>query len=409
MNDDLTNLDTEALRDRYAEMVSRHEKTMHVGRKNRIFDWEREIGERLITVGGDTAREVMPLLDHRSEAVRLAAAYLIKPYDRARFVGILGGLVSSHSETGREARFGLAHLTEEKSSPPSPEDTPFTPDPDWCRIFDWQQDNLPPLAMSLAHLADRAQTEFTAAHARQILDLVRPAIGFWPQRQAPADIISTSRHGGPLWAPERWTWPIYEEEPMCFLGQIHCPDLPALPDADVLPRDGILAFLGDHDVISGCFPGGGSEEGMVSYWPAKQLVAARPPLPPLSEYCREYQDATHLMFRPFLDLPDPGSAMVEGLGLDSHQQEGYAALRDAARYWGIPEDVAPHCQYDKLLGWPDLVQGDFDLPQAGENAYRLLAQLPARMGPGGSLYFFIRDEDLAARRFDRCVLEAQNT
>jgi len=68
---------------------------------------------------------------------------------------------------------------------------------------------------------------------------------------------------------------------MCFLGQIHCPDLPALPDADVLPRDGILAFLGDHDVISGCFPGGGAEEGMVSYWPAQKLVAARPPLPPL--------------------------------------------------------------------------------------------------------------------------------
>jgi hypothetical protein len=36
-------------------------------------------------------------------------------------------------------------------------------------------------------------------------------------------------------------------------------------------------------------------------------------------------------------------------------------------------------------------------------------QLPARLGPGGSLYFFIRDDDLAARRFDRCALTEQNT
>jgi hypothetical protein len=408
-DNELSGLDAARLREKYVEMVLLEEKTGHIGRKNRISGWKRLIGDRLIAAGSDSEREVMPLLGHRSAAVRFSAADLVKPFNRESYADILKGLASDTGEIGREARFALRSLEREEQQGAATPAPVRQPDPDWLRIRHWQKDNLPPAAMARADFENRVLAEFSPARAPQILGLVRVAIGLWPQQQAPADSPLVSRHGGPLLAPPGWQWPIWEEEPLFFLGQIHCPDLTGLPGAECLPEDGLLTFFGDHDVITGCMPGGGSEEGMVGDWPVEGLVAASPPLPPPSEYLREYGDPTHLLFRPFLDLPDPFSRIVEALGLSSEELDAYFALGDAARHHGIPEDVAEHCQYDKLLGWPDLVQNDFDLEQDGDDAYRLLAQLPGRMGPGGSLYFFIRDEDLAARRFDRCIFEAQNT
>jgi hypothetical protein len=83
------------------------------------------------------------------------------------------------------------------------------------------------------------------------------------------------------------------------------------------------------------------------------------------------------------------------LALSEAERKRYWSLRDALRCSSIPEDIVNHCDLDsKLLGWPDLVQHDFFLPQAGKDPYRQLVQLPARLGSGGLLYFFIRDGDL---------------
>jgi uncharacterized protein YwqG len=82
---------------------------------------------------------------------------------------------------------------------------------------------------------------------------------------------------------------------------------------------------------------------------------------------------------------------------------------------GIPEDVRGHYGLSKLLSWPHLVQ-QYDLDTAGDGL-RLLLQLDdysngddsEGWGPGGSLYFLIRDEALRERRFDRCEFEIQFT
>src|SRR5262249_45490676 len=117
-----------------------------------------------------------------------------------------------------------------------------------------------------------------------------------------------------------------------------------------------------------------------------------------------------LIFRPFFDLPHPRSIIAEELALSKEEYDPYVALRDALVQTGIPEEAVYHCDLDsKLLGWPNLVQNDFYLPKTEPNDLIQLAQLPARLGPGGSLYFLIRESDLAQRRFDRCILEAQNT
>jgi hypothetical protein len=149
---------------------------------------------------------------------------------------------------------------------------------------------------------------------------------------------------------------------------------------------------------------------MVCHFPVYGLVPAEPPAGLSDEYLREYSTVTSLLFRPFIDLPDTSSRVFQELGLGRDEAERYYRLRWDLSHRGLPDEVAHHCDVtSKLLGWPDLVQHDFDPPPAGSGSYCLLAQLPARMGPGGSLYFFIRDDDLTERRFDRCVIEEQNT
>jgi Domain of unknown function (DUF1963) len=281
---------------------------------------------------------------------------------------------------------------------------------EWQRILHWQENNPPPPATSQGQFEDRVLTEFSCGSAKQILSLARPAIGLWPQREFVSDDPLASRHGGEVFAPPGWNWPVSGKEPQCFLAQVNCGDFAGLPGAEHLPRDGLLTFFGDVELISGCFPESDGDLNMVCHFPVHRLAPAKPTAPLRDEYLREYSAATPLLFRPFIDLPDTSSRVFEDLGLSREEAERYYRLRWDLSHRGLPEEVAHHCDVSsKLLGWPNLVQHDFELPQAGPGSYRLLAQLPARMGPGGALYFFVRDEDLTERRFDRCVIEEQNT
>jgi hypothetical protein len=396
MTDDLTGLDAEALRQRYAEMVLLHDKTGHVGRKNRIFGWCNDIGKQLVALGGSSERELLPLLDHPSPAVRRSAAFDIRPFNRELFIATMEALVSVGGWIGREAHLDLELMRSRETRAAEPPEPMPAPDPNRLKIVSWQETNPPLAAMSRAHFENSALSEFSAERARQILALARPAIGLWPQRQPLTESLLASRHAGKVWAPRDWQWPIWEEEPMYFLGQIYCPDLAGLPGAELLPREGLLAFFGDFDAIAGCEPVGSPEQGAVYHWPEVNLVATEPPL--TLDYPKE-QVATPLVFRPFIDLPHAFSAIIRELGLNDAEKELYWSLREELRMHGIPQDVVNHCDLDsKVLGWPDLVQDDFFLPQAGVDAYRQLVQLPARPGPGGSLYFFIRDTHLEHSR-----------
>lgn len=127
-----------------------------------------------------------------------------------------------------------------------------------------------------------------------------------------------------------------------------------------------------------------------------------------------------LVFRVFIDLPDPFSTVVQDILTDEEQVSRYAAVRDAVRHHGIPDDLHSNCGFGKLLGWPSLVQQD-DLDVLGNaadpNDFRLLLQLDEYSngeelegwGPGGSLYFLMRDRDLRQCRFDRCEFDMQCT
>jgi uncharacterized protein YwqG len=94
-------------------------------------------------------------------------------------------------------------------------------------------------------------------------------------------------------------------------------------------------------------------------------------------------------------------------------------LKEAIRNHGIPEPSWDRTGYSKLFGWPGWVQYESERMAELDRLHglSLLLQIDAytdgvrwaEWGDGGSLYFLIRDADLAARRFDRCEFEMQGT
>jgi uncharacterized protein YwqG len=272
----------------------------------------------------------------------------------------------------------------------------------------WQSDHAPPPALARDEIAERLR-QSVPEFCDRLMDLALPAIGLWPQRQAEVG-PAVSRFGGVPMAPQGWQWPVAEEEePRLFVGQINCAELRGLPGAEQLPASGLLAFFGDHDAVTGCFP---FDSHCVFYWPdVHGLAQAKAPIEPIETF-----PVCAIVPRPLLDLPYPDSVAVAGLGLNKHQREAYFDIWLDVRHHGIPSDYASYASFSKLFGWPALVQHDiemFDSPVAA----RLLLQVDAYCngetahgwGPGGSLFYVLPDADLRAHTFARCELEGQFT
>jgi uncharacterized protein YwqG len=110
------------------------------------------------------------------------------------------------------------------------------------------------------------------------------------------------------------------------------------------------------------------------------------------------------------------SNVIEALGFNKEQRDIYFDLYGALARFGFDEgEHLDENAISKLLGWPDLVQGEVEDPVSRQT--RLLLQLGqfrdgtelVGWGPGGLLYFMIAPHDLAAWSFDRAELTVQCT
>lgn len=171
----------------------------------------------------------------------------------------------------------------------------------------------------------------------------------------------------------------------------------------------LIAFLGDHDAVTGCFP---FDDHGVFFWPdADILVPAKAAIDPIETF-----PCCALLPRPLLDLPHPFSHAVHKLGLNKQQQGLYFDTWLEVRQYGIPRECVAYAGYSKLLGWPHLVQSDLDRFETTSDA-RLLLQVDKYCngevlhgwGPGGSLYYVLPEQDLRAQVFEGCELEGQFT
>jgi len=410
--DDLSGFSEAQLVAEYVENVQSYDAIEHVGAANRHFDRRIRIVDELKRRSGDTVHPLHQFLDHEDPKVRLSAATWLRTIDHAAFERVARALATRTDEIGEDAKRSLevdARFEGAGDREHEP-DAPPRPLPPQVR---WQSQNPPPPAMPRDEIEALLADAVPGAAAR-LMPLAQAAIGLWPQVPPPNLPIHASRLGGMPHAPPGWQWPMDGGEPMLFLGHINCAELRGLPGAEALPSSGILAFFGDHDVVTGCLMT--ALDVAVFHWPQiDRLVPVTPPIELMMVL-----PLCALAWRPLIDLPDPYSDVVQSILTDQDQLSRYAAARDAVRYHAIPEGLGHYCSSGKLLGWPNLVQWhDLDLyaSEADRKDFRLLLQLDdysngeecSEFGPGGSLYFMIPERDLRERRFDRCGYDRQFT
>ncbi len=121
-----------------------------------------------------------------------------------------------------------------------------------------------------------------------------------------------------------------------------------------------------------------------------------------------------LEFLPTFTLPHWSSSLI-GERAESYDfrinypdEHGLALSADEGRHPDMSD-------LSQLLGWHYPVQGELDV--CGDPAWRLLLQVGTYdngednrwWGPGGTIYFMIREEDLAAGRFDNVAFDTQVT
>ncbi len=241
-----------------------------------------------------------------------------------------------------------------------------------------------------------------------------------------SDDPGTAHLGGSPLLPPDFAWPRFGEHPLLFLGQLDLaalPPLPPGPDADLLPRTGILSLF-----FADCDPDPARGHGALFYFP-DPAVLVRTAQP---DEVRERPYPTFIL-----------TAKVEEPALPGWEQPFYALLlgtfddpdvcpysqaielvRNLATYGGQwwEEGLAKH----QLLGYPEILQSDalaaaayderehlgvahppWNSREHAEQAaqWRLLWQVDSEddlmLGDAGMVHVVIREEDLRARRFER--------
>ena len=275
-----------------------------------------------------------------------------------------------------------------------------------------------------------------------LLSLVRPSIRLTTQRVPCAQIeLGASRIGATPDVPPGWEWPRWmpskqrdnkfgepwrpdKPAPLGFIAQI---DLSTLPQVDdMLPSSGWLYFFYDRY----CEPWGFDpvDRGCcrVAYANSKRASLSR--VQPPSDADPQHMASPSLVTAwPELTLPDK----LAGIEYGTPTYEAYRQLCDdltsadmvtSHRLLGHPQLIQNPMEVECQLasngvycGGPEGYQGaEAKILEAGAKDWRLLLQIDTdEDGPGwmwgdvGRIYFWIKQQDLAARRFDHVWLILQ--
>ena len=237
-----------------------------------------------------------------------------------------------------------------------------------------------------------------------------------------------SKIGGHPDLPAGTTWPTFKGRPQSFLAQIRLADVSTHDVSGLLPRRGMLWFFYDADQETfGENPqdrGGWSILFNVGQPTSLKRQSAPATLPPTSLFraCSlSFGSELTLALQPELELPN--------FDWSDKEQQAYEQVLEILRR---PADLA--LPRHRMLGYPDTIQDDMRLQcqlisngitdiddprvaelQAGASDWLLLLQIDsdtsARMhwSNNGMLYYWIKQDDLQARRFEQnwLVLQAE--
>lgn len=228
-----------------------------------------------------------------------------------------------------------------------------------------------------------------------------------------------TRFGGVPDLPLGTEWPRWNEVPLIFIGQIALSDLGGTSVQGELPEAGVVSFFyGGSEKAWGFDPAERGASRVLYFAPDQRLERVTEPdgIPqdgPLAPCAWQPRDE--------LTVPPWESSLVETWALSKQEREAYFTVADKV----VDPEQEP---INRLLGHPDPVQGDMQLecqlvtngvymggglddPRAdalrpGAVDWRLLLQidsdeaLGSMWGDVGRVYFWIRDADLRAGRFD---------
>ncbi|MDM8239462.1 YwqG family protein [Pseudoflavonifractor phocaeensis] len=253
--------------------------------------------------------------------------------------------------------------------------------------------------------------------------------------------VGASKFGGRPDVPADFVWPVFEtdtreddqvkERPLAFLAQFDCAQLAPLDPEGLLPKEGVLSFF--YELESQRWGYDPKDAGCARvFWFEGPLAPAEFPAE-LEEDFRLPEMAAQLSGA--TDAPDFQDACP---ALEyPWTANDYRIFDQARRELGMDYPA----NRSQLLGWPDIIQNNMTLqcelisrgyylggswekiPLEERSALRtpsvrdwqLLFQLDTvengdfelMFGDCGRIYFYIRREDLAQRRFDRVWLIQQ--
>ncbi|WP_327000343.1 YwqG family protein [Dactylosporangium sp. NBC_01737] len=228
---------------------------------------------------------------------------------------------------------------------------------------------------------------------------------------------AVTRFGGVPLVSGGFAWPRTEDgRPLCLVGQWDCDEVNGWLGEAVLPAGTLLSFF--FDVLEQA--GWGLIPQDAPLW--RVVVAAAtavPARPPAGAFTFPARPAVG---RRVATMPDVWEPVIRAVWADgSAAAWAYERLRlddgpgpvHRMFGWPDPQQASMHLDCQLVANGVDLMHGGYDDPrvpdlQAGAADWRLLwqvgtdeEQLGWMWGDMGTLYFWIRAEDLAAGRFDR--------
>jgi uncharacterized protein YwqG len=277
--------------------------------------------------------------------------------------------------------------------------------------------------MTAAEIRVAAVAAELGARADAIVSAALPAIRLHPTPTARTLPEGASRFGGtPDLAPGQ-SWPSTTHGPLAFVAQIDLASIRECAASRELPETGLLSFFFDAAQEHWGFDPRDAGHSVVLY---SRSGPYRRPTPPPDLIAEGTFVQCGITYHEGLTLPPPDSTAFTELGFSSEERERYFNLIDAIREHESFEVE----ERSWLLGYPDQVQGNMqeecalvtgglycgDGPPITDPRHRILARRAVEWrlllqvgseeaagmmwGDLGSLYYWIRHDDLAAGRFD---------
>jgi uncharacterized protein YwqG len=287
------------------------------------------------------------------------------------------------------------------------------------------------LVLTAANLREGLGMVGLSRVAQELESLAAPCIRFTTARTKEEDVpLGSSKVGGCPHLPSEMVWPTWKELPLAFVAQINLADLSEYEFMGALPSSGILYYFYHPEQETWGFDPAdiGSWRVIFSQAGESSLVQCEP-LTTLPDYAQF--PVCEVSFRQTLSFPPCESMAIDALRLDDEEVDAYFRILE------VLNEGTDSGTLHQLLGHPDVIQGDMQLEcqlvshglycgdtsgyrdprrrelERGVQSWRLLLQLDSddeanmMWGDCGRLYFWIHEDALAARDFDKVWMVLQ--